>query len=170
MEDHLESTVKSLVDRFNLKKKEFRGDVSLQVQSTDIVDVCRILRDEYSFERLSGITGVDYWPEQTPRMHVVYQLHSIQHNSRLELRVPLDGNKPEVPTTEGIFPNANWHEREMWDMFGVRFIGHSDLRRILMPADWEGHPLQKNYPLGYEEVQFSFNEKEISLKKPSPKD
>ena len=71
------------------------------------------------------------------------------------MRVPLDGNAPSLPTIEGIYPNANWHEREIWDMFGIRFEGHSDLRRILMPADWAGHPLRKDYPLGYEEVQFS---------------
>jgi NADH-quinone oxidoreductase subunit C len=170
MTDHLESTVQALVDRFHLKKTVFKDEVSLNVRPEDIVDVCRTLRDEFGFERLSGITGVDYWPEQTPRLHVIYQLHSVQHNRRLELRVPLDGNKPQAPTIEGIYPNANWHEREVFDMFGVRFTGHSDLRRILMPADWEGHPLQKNYPLGYEEVQFSFNEEEISLRKPSPKD
>jgi NADH-quinone oxidoreductase subunit C len=170
MESQYPATFQALVERFNLQKKEFKGEISLQVKPEDIVDVCRSLRDEFGFERLSGITGVDYWPEQTPRLHVVYQLHSIQHNRRLELRVPVDGNKPVVTTIEAVYPNANWHEREVWDMFGVRFEGHSDLRRILMPEDWEGHPLQKNYPLGYEEVQFSFNEKEISLRKPSPKE
>jgi NADH-quinone oxidoreductase subunit C len=169
MEDY-KNTVQSLAEQYKFEVKEFKGDISLLVKPEKIEDVCRVLRDELGFERLSGITGVDYWPEQTPRMHVVYQLHSIQHNRRLELRVPVDGNKPSVPTIEGVYPSANWHEREVWDMFGVRFEGHSDLRRILMPADWEGHPLQKNYPLGYEEVQFSFNAEEISLKKPSPKE
>jgi NADH-quinone oxidoreductase subunit C len=169
MEDQ-QATYQSLAERFNLLIKEFKGDISLQVKPEDIQEVCRVLRDDYGYERLSGITGVDYWPEQTPRIHVVYQLHSIQHNRRLELRVPIDGNKPAVSTIEGVYPNANWHEREVFDMFGVRFDGHSDLRRILMPADWEGHPLQKNYPLGYEEVQFSFNEEEISLRKPFPKE
>ena len=86
------------------------------------------------------------------------------------MRVPLDGNAPHLPTIEGIYPNANWHEREIWDMFGIRFEGHSDLRRILMPADWAGHPLRKDYPLGYEEVQFSFNSDEIDCANPNRKD
>jgi NADH-quinone oxidoreductase subunit C len=84
--------------------------------------------------------------------------------------VPVNGQNPIVPTIEGLFPNANWHEREIWDMFGVRFEGHSDIRRILMPYDWEGHPLRKDYPLGYEEVQFTFNFDEIDLRKPYVKE
>ena len=119
---------------------------------------CQVLRDEFGFDVLADITAVDYWPEREPRFHVVYQLHSLQQATmRLGLRVPVNGNDPCVPTIEGVYPNANWFEREIWDMFGIRFEGHSDLRRILMPDDWEGHPLRKDYPLGYEEVQFSFN-------------
>ncbi len=82
------------------------------------------------------------------------------------LRVPLDGNAPQAPTITGVYANANWFEREIWDMFGIRFEGHPDLRRILMPYDWEGHPLRKDYPLGYEEVQFTFNFDEIDRRKP----
>ncbi len=70
----------------------------------------------------------------------------------LRLRAALDGNAPHLRTLESVYPNANWYEREVWDMFGIRFDGHSDLRRIIMPVDWEGHPLRKDYPLGYEEV------------------
>ncbi len=102
---------------------------------------------------LAAQTAVDYWPEQEPRFHVdLPAAIRMQHNVRLGLRVPLNGNFPTMPTVEGVYPNANWYEREMWDMFGIRFEGHSDLRRILMPYDWEGHPLRKDYPLGYEEV------------------
>ena len=88
----------------------------------------------------------------------------------LGLRVPVPNSNPSVPTIESIYPSANWHEREIWDMFGIRFDGHSDPRRILMPADWEGHPLRKDYPLGYEEVQFTFNVNEVNKRKPRPKE
>ena len=86
------------------------------------------------------------------------------------LRVPLDGNVPHIPTIEGVYPGANWHEREVYDLFGIAFDGHSDLRRILMPHDWEGHPLRKDYPVGYEEVQFTFNAAEIATRKPHPEE
>jgi NADH-quinone oxidoreductase subunit C len=101
---------------------------------------------------------------------MLYFFYSLAHNIRLGLRVPLNGNAPTLPSIEGIYPNANWHEREIWDMFGIRFEGHSDLRRILMPYDWEGHPLRKDYPLGYEEVQFTFNYDEIDQRKPYAKE
>jgi NADH-quinone oxidoreductase subunit C len=88
----------------------------------------------------------------------------------ITLLVPLYGNAPRLETLETVFPNANWYEREIWDMFGIKFENHSDLRRILMPYDWEGHPLRKDYPLGYEEVQFTFNAAEVMLRKPQPKE
>jgi NADH-quinone oxidoreductase subunit C len=86
------------------------------------------------------------------------------------LRVALDGNAPTMPSITGIYANANWFERELWDMFGIHFDGHPDLRRIVMPYDWVGHPLRKDYPLGYEEVQFSFNFDEIDVRKPYAKE
>ena len=86
------------------------------------------------------------------------------------VKVPLKGDAPEVPSISDLWPNADWYEREVFDMFGIRFSGHPDLRRILMPYDWEGHPLRKDYPLGYEEVQFTFNVDEIQMRKFHPKD
>jgi NADH-quinone oxidoreductase subunit C len=124
----------------------------------------RALRDEFGFDFLADETASDYWPEE-PRFHVVYNFHTLRTNQRMTLRVPVDGQEPVVPTIEGIYPNANWFEREIWDMFGIRFEGHSDMRRILMPFDWEGHPLRKDYPLGYEEPQFTFNFDEIARRK-----
>jgi NADH:ubiquinone oxidoreductase 27 kD subunit len=90
----------------------------------------------------------------------------MSQNLMRRLRVPLDDSQPSVQTLESVYPNANWKEREIWDMFGIRFEGHSDMRRILMPDDWEGYPLRKDYPLGYEEVEFTFNIDEIDLSKP----
>jgi NADH-quinone oxidoreductase subunit C len=129
-----------------------------------------MLRDEFGFNLLESETAVDYWPENDPRFHIIYQLLSVQRKERLGLRVEVPGRDPALPTIEGVYPNANWFEREIWDMFGVRFNGHSDLRRILMPFEWEGHPLRKDYPLGYEEVQFTFNFDEIDLRKPYAKE
>jgi NADH-quinone oxidoreductase subunit C len=163
------SILVSLKDRYQIHSEEFRGDVSLVVSPDKIVEVCQVLRDEFDFEMLVEETAVDYWPEQTPRFHIVYGLRSLKRNLILFLRVPLDGNAPALPTLEPVFANANWFERELWDMFGIRFEGHSDLRRILMPDDWAGHPLRKDFPLGYEEVQFSFNFDEIENRKPYAK-
>jgi NADH-quinone oxidoreductase subunit C len=101
---------------------------------------------------------------------VIYQLHSLGKGLSLRLRLRLAGDAPSVPSVVEVYPNANWHERETFDMFGIRFEGHPDLRRLVMPADWQGHPLHKDYPLGYEEVQFSFNFDEIDRKKPYAKE
>ena len=86
------------------------------------------------------------------------------------MRVPVKATNPVVPTVSAIFESANWREREVWDMFGIRFEQHPDPLRILMPQDWEGHPLRKDYPLGYEEPQFTFNFEEINLRKPYAKE
>jgi NADH-quinone oxidoreductase subunit C len=170
MVEQLQEITKTLAGRYSAEVTEFRGQVSLLVASEKIVDISRSLRDEFGFDMLAAQTAVDYWPEQAPRFHVIYQFLSLTKNLRIGLRVPLNGNTPSLPTIEGIFPNANWHEREIWDMFGIRFDGHPDLRRILMPYDWEGHPLRKDYPLGYEEVQFTFNYDEIDARKPYAKE
>jgi NADH-quinone oxidoreductase subunit C len=145
----------------------FRGETTAVVRPAAIVEACRVLRDDPSlrFDFLAALTAVDRWPAE-PRFAVIYELYSLPQRAFLRLRVPLSGSSPEVPSIETVFPNANWHEREVFDMFGIRFTGHSDLRRILMPFDWVGHPLRKDYPLGYEEVQFSFNHEEIDRRKP----
>jgi NADH-quinone oxidoreductase subunit C len=168
MNAHLQSAIDSLKENYQATDNEYQGQVTMLLAAEHLVAALTRLRDEFAFEMLELETAVDYWPQLSPRFHVVYQVCSLEHNVQLRIRVPLDGNSPSLPTVEGIYPNANWHEREIWDMFGIRFDGHSDLRRILMPADWAGHPLRKDYPLGYEEVQFSFNFDEISLRKPKP--
>lgn len=170
MNEHIQTVCEALKDRFGAQVIEFRNQVSLIIPPENILEACRALRDEFGFEMLRGQTVVDYWPQQEPRFHVVYQIYSLQHNLRLGLRFPLNGNNPSISSVESIYPNANWHEREVFDMFGIRFEGHSDMRRILMPYDWVGHPLRKDYPLGYEEVQFSFNYDEIDKRKPYAKD
>ena len=166
MDEKLQPAVTALKDRLGALDVEFRDQVTLTVSPERIVEACRILRDEFGFDMLIDETGVDYWPQAAPRFNLVYQLYSMKQNAMLGLRAPLDGNAPHISTIESVYPNANWHEREIWDMFGVRFDGHSDLRRILMPHDWEGFPQRKDYPLGYEEPQFTFNFDEIDLRKP----
>jgi NADH-quinone oxidoreductase subunit C len=169
MNDALRPVIKDLKEKFEGGVSEFRDQVSVKVAPEQIEDVGQTLRDVHQFEMASNITAVDYWPEQTPRFHVVYQFNSFSKKMRLEVRVPLDGNEPVLKSITDIYPNTNWFEREIWDMFGIRFEGHPDLRRILMPHDWEGYPLRKDYPLGYEEVQFTFNYEEILKRKPRAK-
>jgi NADH-quinone oxidoreductase subunit C len=170
MNDALKPVIKDLQDKFDGDVTELRGQVSVKVSPAHIVALCQSLRDEHDFEMANDITAVDYWPEQTPRFHVVYQFNSLSRKMRLEVRVPLNGNEPVLESVTSVYPNTNWLERELWDMFGIQIEGHPDLRRILMPHDWEGHPLRKDYPLGYEEVQFTFNYDEIMKRKPRPKE
>jgi NADH-quinone oxidoreductase subunit C len=166
MDEHISAAVAALTERFSAHASEFRDQVSVFLAPEHTVVACQMLRDEFAYDSLAGQTAVDYWPEEQPRFHLIYLLYSFEHFQRLSLRIPLNSDTLSVPTIEKVYPNANWYEREILDMFGIRFEGHSDLRRILMPYDWVGHPLRKDYPLGYEEVQFSFNYDEIDLRKP----
>ncbi len=151
--------------------EEFRGQTSVTLDREAIVNACQMLRDdpELDFNFLAALTAVDYWPSE-PRFKIVYQLYSLANKEFIGLRAQLSNESPEISTIENIYPNANWHEREVFDMFGVTFKDHSDQRRIIMPYDWEGHPLRKDYPLGYEEVQFTFNFDEIDKRKPYAKE
>jgi NADH-quinone oxidoreductase subunit C len=166
MEEKLSAIVEAMQERFGAEMSEFRGDVTLHLAPEQIFNACTALREEFGFELLSELTAVDYWPEQEPRFNVIYGLRSLSHHLIIFLRVAVSGKEPSVPSITPVYFNANWFERELWDMFGIRVEGHPDLRRILMPYDWEGHPLRKDYPLGYEEVQFSFNFEEIDVRKP----
>ncbi len=150
-----------------LAVEAFRTEKVVSVVGAAIVSACRLLRDdaELKFDLLACLTAVDYWPQE-PRFAVDYRLYSVKNNDWIGLRVRVPGENPALPTIEPVYPSANWHEREIYDMYGITFQGHSDLRRILMPHDWEGHPLRRDYPLGYEEVQFTFNFDEIDRNKP----
>jgi NADH-quinone oxidoreductase subunit C len=165
----LSQAVAALTGRFGAQRVDYQDEIKLLTPPEHLAAALTALRDEFGFEHLSGITAVDYWPETGPRFHAIYFLHSYQHNIRLELRVPVGEEALLLPSAEPIYPIANWYEREIWDMFGIRFEGNSDLRRILMPYEWEGHPLRKDYPLGYEEPRFTFNAAELDRRKPSPK-
>ena len=168
--DALKTILADLEANYGGQAVEFRGQTQVTLPAEKIVAAATALRDTHGFEIMPDITAVDYYPQREPRFHVVYQFNSYAKHIRITLRVPLDGDEPVMDTLVDVYPNANWLERELWDMFGIRFEGHPDLRRILMPFDWEGHPLRKDYPLGYEEVQFTFNYDEIDQRKPRPKE
>lgn len=170
MEKSLEPIVKKLQEMFGVTFEEFRGEVQCLVKPEQVVDALTFLRDEQQFELLSSQTAVDYYPQTSPRFHVIYQLTSLTHNLSVQLRAPVDGDQPKVPTATRVFKSAIWREREIFDMFGIAFDGHPDPRRILMPEGTEGHPLRRDFPLGYEEPQFSFNFDEIDLRKPYAKE
>jgi NADH-quinone oxidoreductase subunit C len=169
MDNKLQPILDQLIKDRGASVSELPGDFSLVLPGGNLVAVCLQLQEQ-GFELLSALTAVDYWPQETPRFHVIYQFSSISMNLTLTVRVPVDGINPSLPTISNIYRSADWRERELWDMFGIKFPGHPDLRRILMPADWEGHPLRKDYPLGYEEPQFTFNFDEINLRKPYAKE
>jgi NADH-quinone oxidoreductase subunit C len=171
---HLQETLAALQGQFGAAIEavvEFRGDTTVVVERAALLDVLRFLKDgpDRGFTFLAALTAVDDYPAE-PRFNVLYQLRDLQHVTNLRLKVRLRGDDAVLPTVTPVFINANWHERELWDMFGITFTGHPDPRRILMPEDWQGHPLRKDYPLGYEEVEFTFNFDEIEKKKPYARD
>ena len=127
----------------------FRGELTVTVPREQLLRVTGFLRNdpELAFDFLSDLTATDHLPLE-PRFAVVYHLLSIRHRQTLRLRTWSPGTNPSVPSVTTIWPTANWHEREVFDLFGIRFEGHPDLTRLLLPLDWEGHPLRKDYPTG----------------------
>jgi len=128
-----------------------RDEMTIYLDRSDIREACALLRDDPScpFDFLSDVTCVDWYPSE-PRFEVVYHLLSIPKKQRVRLKVRLNGSSPSVDSITPVWPGANFFEREVFDLFGVRFAGHPYLRRIMMPEDWEGHPLRKDYPVeGY---------------------
>jgi NADH-quinone oxidoreductase subunit C len=171
MDNKLETIVQALQENFSVTFEEFRGETHVFVNAENIVAALTLLRDKYDFELLSAMTAIDFWPQTSPRYHVIYQLTSLARNLSLQLRVSLAGEDPHIPTATGVYDVANWRERELRDMFGITPDGHPDLRILLLPEGWEDkHPLRRDFPLGYEEVQFTFNVDEINLRKPYAKE
>jgi NADH-quinone oxidoreductase subunit C len=132
-----------------LETHEALGETTLMADPAQIVNLCGFLKHQEKYNRLSAVTAVDWYPAE-PRFEVVYHLHSIERNLRLRVKCRLSGSDPEIESVYGIWRSADWYEREVFDMFGIRFRNHPNLVRILMPVDWEGHPLRKDYPVhGY---------------------
>ena len=170
MDSRVEKIVKVLQEQAGAASDEFQGDVRVYVPVDKLHDTLLYLRDEHEFQLLSLLTAIDYWPQDNPRYHVVYGMRSLTQKLYIQVRVRLAAQDPRVPTVTDIFQTANWRERELYDMFGIAVEGHPDMRRILMPDDWDGHPLRRDYPLGYEEPQYTFNYTEINLRKPFVKE
>ena len=131
-----------------LGASDFRGQLALTIAPALLRDLCEVLRRdaELSFDFLTDITAVDRYPVE-PRFEVVYQLRSMKTRQRLRLKAPLPGEDPRIDSLVGLWPGADVLECEVYDLFGVHFTGHPRLRRLLMPDDWEGHPLRKDYPM-----------------------
>ena len=135
---------------------------TLHVPADRLVETCTALRDRSSlrFDVLVEVTAADY-VGRAPRFDVVYHLLSIVHRCRLRLKVRV-GDGEAVPTVQDVWPAAGWLEREVWDMFGIEFAGHPDLRRLLMPEDWEGHPQRKDYPVQIRKAVQTYSALEVS--------
>jgi NADH-quinone oxidoreductase subunit C len=147
MSEHAAAT--KLKDKFSgavLDVVDFRGETTVTVKKEEIVAISRFLKEDLGYDFLCDLCGVDYLG-RAPRFQVVYNIYNIGAKDRLRVKVPVEESDARVDTVSGVWATANWHERECWDLMGITFTGHPDLRRILMPADWVGHPLRKDYPV-----------------------
>jgi NADH-quinone oxidoreductase subunit C len=140
-----------------VEASEFLGQLSIRIEPPQIAEVCRTLRDdtESPFNYLSDLTCAHYPDHREAPFEVIYNLYSISANERVRLKVAVNGTG--IDSVTGVWPSADWPEREVFDLFGVVFHNHPDLRRILLPPDWEGHPLRKDYPLEFVENRWTEN-------------
>lgn len=148
--------------RHDIKAEVALGELMLTIEPASVVKVLTFLRDDvnFQFKQLMDVCGVDY-PDRDPRFEVVYNLLSLTQNLRVRVKVPVAEGEA-VPSVTGIFSSANWWEREAWDLFGIYFSGHPDLRRIMTDYGFEGHPLRKDFPLtGYTEVRYDGEQKRV---------
>ena len=134
-----------------------RGETSLFVDPLQIVAICTFLKREQQFNRLSGITAVDWYPVD-PRFELVYLLHSLPRKERIRLKCRLGEDAAEIDSLTGVWHAADWYEREVFDLFGIRFRNHPNLTRIMMPDTWEGHPLRRDYPVHGHKYDYSGDE------------
>ena len=170
MPDPIAETLKARFGEAIRDVVEFRGETTIHVRPDAIVDVCTFLRDDPSaaYDFLSDVSAADIWPDE-PRFQVNYHLYSMMHNQRLRLKVSVRDSQA-VPSVTGVWPAANWFERETYDLFGVKFDSHPDLRRLMLPDDYLGHPMRRDAPLVVEEVEFTHNFAEIEARKPYAKE
>ena len=147
-------SLKTLFPEAVISARVFRGELTAVVQRERLLDVAKALRDhpDWRFNFLSDLTAVDHMPRR-PRFDVVYHLCSVPSGRRLRLKVQIDEDTV-VPSVTEVWPGANWYEREVFDLFGIRFEGHPNLTRILLPDDFEGHPLRRDHPVGKSKIPF----------------
>jgi NADH-quinone oxidoreductase subunit C len=139
------STAAALADLATTGKLEF-GELTIEVAPSNILEALGRAKTTLGFDRLSTVTGVDRYPTE-PRYEVVYHLQSVSTKSRLRVKARVPGGNPEIESACPVYRAANWYEREVFDFFGVRFLNHPDLKRIMLPEDFEGHPLRKDFPV-----------------------
>ncbi|PWN07422.1 NADH-quinone oxidoreductase subunit C [Rhodohalobacter mucosus] len=147
--EHLKQTVDALTERYSDKLIEVyqsSGDTFVRVEADANVEICTFLKDELHFDYLTDIFGIDRYTSDE-RFEVAYNLVSLKHGDRIFLKVRCEEEDPELDSASGVWPAANWAEREVYDMFGIRFRNHPDLRRIYMPEDFQYFPLRKEFPL-----------------------
>ncbi len=156
-----EGAANALVQRINSafpgsiqESSDFRGDLSIVVESESVLEVARHLKQTEGFDYFLYATAVD-WPAREPRFTVIWEVRSLANKTRIRIKTTAAMPEPTVPSMTSVWPAAGWHERETYDLFGIKFAGHPDLRRILMPASWEGYPLRKDYVSFGEPVIFS---------------
>ena len=144
------------IDRINSKYKgvildshDFRGDQTITVQKNALIELFKCLRDdpELDFKFLMDLTVVDYLNRKDCRFEVVYHFYSLKHNHRLRVKVPVSEDDCTIDSVSSLWKTANWYEREVWDLYGIKFNGHPDMRRILLYEEFKGHPLRKDYPI-----------------------
>lgn len=147
----------------------FRGDLNVLLKPQDIPEVCRFLKtdSDLKYNFLSCITAADYLGMREKRFEVIYVLYSIPNRLRVILKTRVDENE-DIPTLTSLWSTANWQEREVYDMYGVKFAGHPNLTRILMDDDWVGYPQRKDFPLTYEVPNFSWNKGEVDTRPRAP--
>lgn len=146
----VQAVVENLKGKFAasiLEVAEFRGETTVVVKKEDVVAICSYLKQAEGYNFLTDLCGVDYLGKKAERFMVVYHLYNLTTHERLRLKVPVAESDPRIDTVSSVWGTANWHERECWDLLGISFNNHPDLRRILLAEEWVGHPLRKDYPL-----------------------
>ena len=140
--------LKEKFPKYNFETSEFRSELTVKLDKKNIVKVCKFLKEneELEFRLCEDVTAID-WAKRTDRFTVVYHIFSLKHNFRLRLKADVDESDCSIDTVTSVWKSANWAEREAYDMYGIKFKGHPDLRRMYMPEEFEYHPLRKDFPL-----------------------